>query len=200
MEYVKKVLPPTEGRVALASKRQTLEIRQRDAERVGREWANASHDELSDRIAACQREWDMERTLELNASIAASIGIAAAWFRNIRWVLFSLSVLAFLAQHALQGWCPPMPVFRALGFRTAEEIQDEIFALRILRGDLKGLSDIAAKGKEQGHGQGEGQREGQGEGQGRSSLQRQMAQQMAATKMVQGSVIGPSSSKVHGDL
>ena len=36
------------------------------------------------------------------------------------WLWFSVGVLAFLAQHALQGWCPPMPVFRYLGTRTGE--------------------------------------------------------------------------------
>ena len=34
------------------------------------------------------------------------------------WLWFSVGVLAFLLQHALQGWCPPMPVFRWLGFRA----------------------------------------------------------------------------------
>ncbi len=45
-------------------------------------------------------------------------------------------VAAFLLQHALQGWCPPLPLLRRLGIRTAAEIHDEIIALRILRGDF----------------------------------------------------------------
>jgi len=30
--------------------------------------------------------------------------------------------VGFLAFHALRGWCPPLPLFRRLGFRSADEI------------------------------------------------------------------------------
>lgn len=40
--------------------------------------ASASGDELDRRLARLRREWDMERTLEFNASIAAGIG-ACSW-------------------------------------------------------------------------------------------------------------------------
>ena len=46
------------------------------------------------------------------------------------------SVTWFMLQHALQGWCPPLPVLRRMGVRTAAEIHQEIIALRILRGDF----------------------------------------------------------------
>jgi hypothetical protein len=48
-------------------------------------------------------------------------------------------VTAFLLQHALQGWCPPVPVFRRLGVRTTAEIDRERYALKALRGDFKRL-------------------------------------------------------------
>jgi hypothetical protein len=35
----------------------------------------------------------------------------------------------FLLQHALQGWCPPVPILRRLGYRTAREIFEERLAL-----------------------------------------------------------------------
>jgi hypothetical protein len=44
-------------------------------------------------------------------------------------------VFTFLAQHALQGWCPPIPVIRRLGVRTRAEIERERNALKALRGD-----------------------------------------------------------------
>lgn len=43
---------------------------------------------------------------------------------------------AFLAQHGLQGWCPPIPVFRRLEVRTDREIARERYALKALRGDF----------------------------------------------------------------
>ena len=42
----------------------------------------------------------------------------------------------FLLQHAVQGWCPPVPVFRRLGVRTQTEIDEERYALKALRGDF----------------------------------------------------------------
>jgi hypothetical protein len=44
-------------------------------------------------------------------------------------------------QHAVQGWCPPIPVLRRFGFRTADEINRERYALKALRGDFDGISD-----------------------------------------------------------
>jgi hypothetical protein len=39
-------------------------------------------------------------------------------------------------QHAIRGWCPPVPLFRRLGVRTQREIGREIVALKTLRGDF----------------------------------------------------------------
>lgn len=41
-----------------------------------------------------------------------------------------------MVQHALQDWCSPLPVLRRLGVRTAREIVEERFALK-LRGDFE---------------------------------------------------------------
>jgi hypothetical protein len=51
-----------------------------------------------------------------------------------RWFILTGVVLAFLLQHSLQGYCPPMVWFRAFGWRTAGEIEDEKVALRLLHG------------------------------------------------------------------
>ena len=44
--------------------------------------------------------------------------------------------MSFLAQHSVQGWCPPMPLFRKMGVRTRQEIEREKYALKVLRGDF----------------------------------------------------------------
>jgi hypothetical protein len=41
-----------------------------------------------------------------------------------------------LFQHAVQGWCPPVPLLRRLGYRTSREIDIERVALKALRGDF----------------------------------------------------------------
>jgi hypothetical protein len=52
---------------------------------------------------------------------------------NRRWYLLPGVVGGFLLQHALQGWCPPLPLFRRLGVRTSSEIEEERRALLDIR-------------------------------------------------------------------
>jgi hypothetical protein len=96
------------------------------------------------RIAELRREWDMERTLEANAATMCLLGLGLGIFVNRRWLVLPALVGGFLLQHALQGWCPPVPVLRRLGVRTAAEIHEEITALRILRGDFGSVADPAS--------------------------------------------------------
>ena len=92
------------------------------------------------RLAALEREWDVERALEATASSFVLAGLTLAAARSPRWLLFPGVVATFLLQHAVQGWCPPLPVFRRLGFRTAEEIARERSALKALRGDFDAVN------------------------------------------------------------
>jgi hypothetical protein len=91
------------------------------------------------RLAELDREWDIERTLEANAATAALIGLALGAGVDRRWFIMPGAVAGFLLLHAIQGWCPPVPVFRRLGFRTQSEIDHERYALKALRGDFNGL-------------------------------------------------------------
>ena len=56
-----------------------------------------------------------------------------------KWFALPGVVAGFLLQHALQGWCPPLPIFRRLGVRTQSEIDHERYALKALRGDFRNL-------------------------------------------------------------
>lgn len=58
-------------------------------------------------------------------------------FVDRRWLLLPGVVTAFLFQHAVKGWCPPVPVFRRFGIRTRREIDLEKYALKALRGDFE---------------------------------------------------------------
>ena len=45
-------------------------------------------------------------------------------------------VQGFFLQHGVEGWCPPLPIFRRLGIRMQAEIEAERYALKALRGDF----------------------------------------------------------------
>ncbi len=67
----------------------------------------------------------------LTAPVIALVGTMLGAPVNRKWPLLSGGiVLPFLAQHALQGWCPPVSLFRRLGVRTRREIDGERFALK----------------------------------------------------------------------
>ena len=84
------------------------------------------HPELIDqRLVELDREWDIERALEANAATLGLIGTALAATVNRKWLILPALVTGFLFQHAIQGWCPPLPVLRRLGFRTQTEIDEE---------------------------------------------------------------------------
>ena len=114
-------------------------IRRQTRENIAR-YAAAGPEAVDRRLAELDREWDIERTLEANAATVTLVGLGLGAFVDRRFYLLPAAVAGFLLQHAVQGWCPPMPVFRRLGVRTASEIEEERYALKALRGDFRGVS------------------------------------------------------------
>ena len=113
------------------------EIRQQIEENVQRYASSPS--EVSGRLRELDREWDIERVIEANASVIAFAGVLLGAFVNPWWLLLTALVTIFLFQHALQGWCPPVPILRRMGFRTSYEIELERNALKAIRGDYAGV-------------------------------------------------------------
>jgi hypothetical protein len=88
--------------------------------------------EIPARLRALDREWDVERALATGSSCLSLLGLALGLSGRRRAFLLPLAVQGFYLQHTLQGWCPPLPVFRRLGFRTPNEIEAERCALKEL--------------------------------------------------------------------
>ncbi|WHZ25855.1 MAG: hypothetical protein OJF51_000650 [Nitrospira sp.] len=113
-------------------------IRRRTAQSIS-SIGRQGRDEISRRLEELDQEWDMERTLEANAASVALLGLGLGAWASRRFFVLPGVVAGFLLQHAVQGWCPPVPIFRRLGFRTAREIASERYALKVLRGDFDDL-------------------------------------------------------------
>lgn len=129
-------LPGTDERVPAHTRmRDNQRIQARTLHDVTR-YFGATEETLSQRIRELEREWDIERVLEANAASIALIGLTLGIATDRRFLILPFAVAGFLLQHALQGWCPPLPMLRRLGIRTSAEIHQEILALRILRGDF----------------------------------------------------------------
>lgn len=118
------------------------EINARIDERITRNirlYAGQPADVINARLDELDREWDVERVLETNASTLALTGVVLGAVFDRRWLLLSGGVLGFLFLHGTQGWCPPLPALRRAGIRTKDEINRERFALKHLRGDFESL-------------------------------------------------------------
>ncbi|MDD4619537.1 MAG: hypothetical protein PHQ15_01765 [Methanosarcina sp.] len=103
-------------------------------------YAGKTDYEITKRIKELDLEWDIERYLEANAAIFTFIGAALGLKKNQNWFVLPLIVSIFLLQHAVQGWCPPLSIFRRLGIRTMREIEVEKYAMKALRGDFDEIS------------------------------------------------------------
>lgn len=97
-------------------------------------------EEIDFRLEELDEEWDIERTLQANASAISLVGLAMSLVKS-RYFLLPVAVQGFLMQHALQGWCPPIEILRRMGFRTATEIEAERYGLKVLRGDFDHVRD-----------------------------------------------------------
>src|SRR5262245_39432597 len=113
------MLPTTVARVPNQTDEDiNARIRNQTEQNIAR-YKHAGPTAISRRLAELDAEWDIERTLEANAATASLIGLTLGATVDRRFFALPGIVAAFLLQHALQGWCPPLPVFRRYGFRTA---------------------------------------------------------------------------------
>ena len=131
-----RALPPTAHRIEETTDA-AINRRIEEAIRASIRHHAAHPDEIDRRLAALDREWDMERTLETSAAVLALSGTLLGAFVDRRFLVLPAVVTGFLLQHAIQGWCPPVPFFRKRGVRTAAEIERERMALKALRGDFR---------------------------------------------------------------
>lgn len=103
-----------------------------------RKYSGRSADEITQRIKELDKEWDIERVLDLTMSVLALCGITSSLLFNRYSIILPILLLLFFIWHAFQGWCPPVPLLRHFKIRTRPEIDREKYALKAMRGDFKG--------------------------------------------------------------
>jgi hypothetical protein len=112
-------------------------------------YAPADREAISRHVDALNREWDVERYLQMNAGIVSLSGVVLGAVVSRRFLVLPAVVFGFFFQHATQGWCPPLPVFRKMGVRTRREINQEKYALKALRGDFEHVSPESPSDQEE---------------------------------------------------
>lgn len=84
------------------------------------------------RLAQLDHEWNIDRAVMMNFAVVGGAAFAAGVSGRRGWLALFSSQIAFLALHAVNGWCPPTMVMRRMGVRTQLEIEAERAALRSL--------------------------------------------------------------------
>ncbi len=121
---------------------------QRRAEAEARISYYAAHpEEIGARLRELDEEWDIERAIELEAGTTVLTGFFLGATVSRKWFLLPVFASAMLLLHNLYGTYPLLPLFRRLGFRTAQEIADERYALKALRGDFRHLASAPGQKK-----------------------------------------------------
>lgn len=133
------MLPATIDRVPANTAASVNEfIRRRTEESVARAVA-AGPAAVEGRLRELDEEWDVERYVETMAPTFTLLGMTLGLTVSRRFFVIPFAVQSFFLQHAVQGWCPPVPVLRRMGVRTQAEIDRERYALKALRGDFAGV-------------------------------------------------------------
>lgn len=133
------MIPSSSQRVPMHTSPSVNRAIRQDAEQRVREYRHATPQQLDQRLTELDHEWDIERMLETNAATLAFTGSVLALTKDRRFAVVPLVITGFLLQHAVQGWCPPLPILRRLGFRTMHEIDQERQALLELRGSTMAI-------------------------------------------------------------
>lgn len=135
------LIPPTTSRVAQQTNEELNARIRRQTEANVAYFGKGGAQAIIERLRELDHEWDVERLLEANAATITLTGLCLGSLVNRRWFLLPAVVAGFLLQHAVQGWCPPIPVFRRMGVRTQSEIEQERYALKAMRGDFATIKD-----------------------------------------------------------
>jgi hypothetical protein len=75
----------------------------------------------------------------------AAVGLTTALMavtRSRKWGYATCAALGFFLLHATDGFDPPLPLLRQLGIRTRGEIDREIYALKVIRGDFDEVREV----------------------------------------------------------
>ncbi|CAF3436996.1 unnamed protein product [Rotaria sp. Silwood2] len=139
------MIPPTSDRVeSITSNDKNVRIYQETINRLSKILEKPREEcsiVVENRLKELNNEWDTEHLLEFNAPSLLMITGLLAYIYSKKWLILTIAIASFLLEHAMQGWCPPIPIFRSVfKIRTSVEILTEKVALRLFRGDYQTIN------------------------------------------------------------
>jgi hypothetical protein len=136
------MIPATAQHQTLNSPNRVNEITDRRIRENVARFASATPALLDQRLCELEHEWDVERLTSAASGLILLASVVLALFLGEGWLVLPAIIGGCLLLHAIIGWTPALPFIRQLGFRTAEEIVQERYALKAIRGDFQPISLI----------------------------------------------------------
>ncbi|MCI1960161.1 MAG: DUF2892 domain-containing protein [Clostridia bacterium] len=143
---IKKIFPPTTKKEAFYTCSKFNKKIRDDTINCINKYKDCDELTISEKLNNLNYEWDTERVLETNAATVVFLSSVLGLCKR-RYCCFLLTGIIgiCLLNHALFGWCPPLPIIRKMGVRTAEEINNEKTVFKLIRGDFSQDTKNAAK-------------------------------------------------------
>jgi hypothetical protein len=135
------MIAETTRRVEQNSPRWLNESLRDQATRSVARYESASPEEIERRLAELKREWDIERSIEVESAMMILLGLLLGASFGRKWLVLPFVAGAMLILHNTQGFYPLLPLFRRLGIRSAREIAIERYGLKALRGDFRNVEN-----------------------------------------------------------
>jgi len=97
---------------------------------------------INERIEELYVEWTAGRAAKVTTGMLVVLGLVMGFTISPWWFLMPIVSGAFLFQYIFSSTSILSTLFRQLGFRYGSEIEEELIALRILRGDFASLANV----------------------------------------------------------
>jgi hypothetical protein len=101
--------------------------------------ADAGPQAITDRLNELEREWSAGRVTKAALGLMIIAGLVPAVVLSPWWLVLPALGGLFLAQYLFTRSSLLGAFFRAVGFRSGADIDQEKFALKVLRGDFRQL-------------------------------------------------------------
>jgi len=97
---------------------------------------------IDERIEELHTEWTAGRAAKVTTGMLVVAGLILSLTLSLWWLILPILGGALLFQYAFSKTSLVSDIFRHMGFRSGGEIEEELIALRVLRGDFATLPTV----------------------------------------------------------
>lgn len=97
---------------------------------------------INERVEELHSEWTSGRAAKVTTGMLVVAGLILSLTMSLWWLIVPIIGGALLFQYVFSKTSLVSAIFRRMGFRSGAEIEEEMIALRVLRGDFASLPTV----------------------------------------------------------